>query len=188
MPLVFGEFMPPVIGVVASCLVAIVLFWAAQSKVASFRDFINTVQATLGLNFSRGGATLIGAGVVLAEVTAVVACLSPGLHKVASILVAGLGVVFAGAGAVALIRRQQIACNCFGTRPGGKTRNLGWPHVALLPVWLVAAVLIAAPRPMVEPVAETTTLLALLALALVRAAWPAVRALRDLRHERLLFR
>ncbi|MDO5499290.1 MAG: MauE/DoxX family redox-associated membrane protein [Propionibacteriaceae bacterium] len=187
MSLVLTDLVTPVAGLVVSCAIAAVLFWAAQSKGATFSKFTDTVQATLGLSFSRNLARLIAGGVLLLEIAAVVACLAPGLTRVAAVLVAVLGVAFAAAGAIALVRRERIVCNCFGARTDGKDRHLGWTHVALLPVWLIAAAVIATPRPTGAPVVEAATLLVMVAVALGRAAGTAVRALGRLRHERLLF-
>lgn len=175
----------PWTGIVAACVVAATLLWAAVGKVTGFSDFTGTIQAVLGLPGRRTPARALAAAVVVAEVVAVIACLG-GLRTLAALTVTALGLAFAGAGVLALTRGQAIACNCFGGT--ARDRRLGWPQVLLLPLWLLAAWAIAAPRPGTGPgPAEVITLFVVLALALIRAALPAVRVLRDLRHERLLF-
>lgn len=60
---------------------------------------------------------------------------------VVAALVAALGSGFAAVGAWAIASRQNVDCACFGF--ARKRRTLGWRQVVHLPLWIIAAIVLA---------------------------------------------
>lgn len=82
-------------------------------------------------------ARLVAPGVVVAELAASTGlALFPG-SVVPRLAVGVLALGFAAAGALALRKRLNIACNCFGA---GGDRKLGREQLVLVPIWLAACV------------------------------------------------
>ena len=119
----------PTFLVVIACAV---LMWAGLEKIRSPSSLAASIQALGGPPRFATIAAVIVPVAELATVTFVVAGVSPYLPAA---LFAVLGVAFATAGARAMQSRAEVACACFGT----SERRLGWPQLAGLPLWLLAA-------------------------------------------------
>lgn len=115
---------------VAIC--GLLLLWAGLGKLNNPAPLANVI-ARLGVAHRFAGTASIGLVVVeLATVLVIVSGISASLS---SALLAILGLLYAGAGAWNLLSGKDLACACFGA----SERQLGWPQLALLPVWLFAA-------------------------------------------------
>jgi hypothetical protein len=129
---------------------------------------------------SVAAVVVIAAELVIA--TSLMLVPSAAWPRVATILMA---TTFAGAGLIALSRRQgvRIACNCFG---GGDSKALGYRQLQMLPLWIVAVLVAgwAAPTWSVEFGIGVLTV-AVLTLACLQAAQVVVKGLR-LREDRLV--
>jgi hypothetical protein len=163
----------PVVGV---CLV---LSWAGLEK-ARDRAALTAVVAKMGVPQRLAGAaavTLIAVelGVVLAIIARLPAYLP-------SVLVALLGVVFAGAGSWSLLTGKSVSCACFGA----SDRKLGWPQLAALPLWLLAAWSVERVPPVSTTVRLTAAAAGFLLLAVVRAI-PALQLSMSARRDRRAF-
>jgi hypothetical protein len=109
---------------------------AAAAKAAAPKQVIATISA-LGLP----AAPALRVALVATELVAAVALATAPAAPATITLVLGLGVVFAGVGAWAWQRGEEVACACFG---GRVAKTLGLRQVAALPVWATAALLPAA--------------------------------------------
>jgi hypothetical protein len=80
-----------------------------------------------------------------------------------TVLISGLGLAFASAGAVALWRGGAIRCACYGQ----SETNLGTRQLLALPVWFaVAAVSRVVPEPRQSGVAQMTMIALILAISM----------------------
>lgn len=117
---------------------AVLLIYAAAQKLAAPRSFRSTLAA---LRIPH--VVFVSVSVPLLELTAGFALLSTPRFAPTAVLVAGLGVAFAAAGVLVLIRRTRVKCACFGRGDGG---DLGLRQIAMLPLWGgVAALAIGTP-------------------------------------------
>ena len=125
--------------VVVQLAVVSTLALAGLHKIPGRRRFAATLT---GLGVPRRRAGAVTAVVVGAEVASAAALpFLPDALQAAAALAAG--VVFAGAGLVALRRRLHLPCACFGSL-SGPSSELGRRQVALLPLWLAGALILAA--------------------------------------------
>jgi len=158
---------------------AVVLLFAGAQKLANPTALRGTVIA-VGLPYPELVACA-AATIELATGAALV--LVPGSPATATAL-AGLGMVFAGTGALALMRRIHVNCACLGAI---SSSTLGWRQIALLPGWILVAVVgVVEPSPLFaeeRPELLTVLLLALTLGASIRAGSLA-REHRTLRHLR----
>lgn len=121
------------IGIAAQVCLAVVLLLAGFSKAVKPRE-LRHVLVRLGL---AGRAASGAAGLVIgAEITVGVALLALPAQLWPRAAALALAAGFAGAGTVALLRREPIACHCFGSLGSG---SLGRRQVVLFPVWLLLA-------------------------------------------------
>jgi len=137
-------------------------FWAGAWKLAAPRSIQATLEI-LGLPGGAGLAASLGAVEIIAAVTMIVL---PGSWVPAALIIALAG-IFGSAAVVALRRRLQVDCACFGPLASGE---LGWRQIALVPLWiLVAASLltIAPALPEDRPEIVGVILAAVIAVALV---------------------
>ncbi|MFF0470498.1 MauE/DoxX family redox-associated membrane protein [Micromonospora zamorensis] len=120
---------------VASVTVAVLIVGGTE-KLRSGASFAGTLT---GLGITGYPQAFLRIAVPSAELaTAAGLMLAPG----ASWPVAGvafLGICFAAAGLLSLRADQPVACSCLGAATNAL---LGWRQVALLPVWIAAAVLV----------------------------------------------
>ena len=113
---------------------ALVLFYSGSSKVLRPTDLFTTL-TQLGIPPRLARSAAFGLG--LTEIVTAVLVLTPPARLSAALLVA-LGISFAGAGLVALLRHLDLECHCFGRR---SSSTLGWPQLVALPLWLGLAYL-----------------------------------------------
>lgn len=150
------------------------LLWSSAEKLRNPRPLVITMNR-LGLPMSRPVAHLISVAEAAVGFTAILWRGTIG----ASVAVASIGLVFAAAGALAIARRTNIRCSCFGA---AYSSRLGARQLAALPIWLGSAyALRRAAR--VSILAGLRTILAMLvALAMLKIATIAVgyrRASKD---------
>jgi hypothetical protein len=153
-----------VIGVMAG-----VLLWAGLEKARAVTPFASALQQLGGW----AAITPLLARIVIAVelLTAVGLIYRPSLLALAA--VTALAVTFAGAGLIAIVRRQRIACGCFG--PLG-SRVLGREQLVALPLWLGGTAFVAWQG--TTPAVLSGTRL-LVAIALVMMTLRAAVALRE---------
>ena len=155
------------LGTVVRFAAAGLLLYAAARKLASPRAFRTTL-ADLRVPVAATAAYLVP----LVEIVAAVALVVVPRQVFTAVVVAGLGLSFAGAAAVALRRGESIRCACYGESGDA---NLGARQIAALPAWLaVAAIALTAPD------GSTSELRFVAALALVLALFVAARTLYPL--------
>ncbi|MEU8954771.1 MauE/DoxX family redox-associated membrane protein [Streptomyces sp. NPDC048518] len=106
---------------------AALLIYAAAQKLAAPRSLRATLVA---LRIPR--PVLVAAGIPVIELVAGFSLLSVPRFATTPVLVAVLGLSFAGAGALALSRGTKVKCACFGQADGGV---LGLRQIAMLPLW-----------------------------------------------------
>jgi hypothetical protein len=116
--------------------VALLLLWAALSKTFTGPGPMRSTLSTLGFP----GATSAGLAYILPAtevIAAFVVVAAPGLA--ASVTTSALGVMFAAAGGIALLRGVTVKCACFGSSQA----HLGRRQLVALPLWLLAAATMA---------------------------------------------
>lgn len=159
--------------VVAGCAV---LLWAGLEK-ARYRAPLSATTAALGVPASLAAAVAVT--VPLAELGTVAAVVAGAPSLLDAALFAVLGASFAVAAGWSLLTGRDVTCACFGA----SGRKLGWPQLAALPLWLLAAWAVLR-----MPHFSTSERIAALAIGtLVLAAIRAVSAIRggiDARNDR----
>jgi hypothetical protein len=115
--------------VVIACAV---LVWAGLEKIRAPSSLAATVRALGG---PPRFATISALIVPIAELVTVILVVAGAPAYLPAALFAVLGTAFAAAGLRAIGSRTEIPCACFGV----SERKLGWPQVAVLPLWLLAA-------------------------------------------------
>jgi hypothetical protein len=115
--------------VVMACAV---LAWAGLEKIRAPFSLAATIRALGGPPRFAAIAALI---VPIAELVTVIFVVTGAPAYLPAALFAILGTAFAAAGLRAMGSRTDIPCACFGI----SERRLGWPQVAALPLWLLAA-------------------------------------------------
>jgi hypothetical protein len=124
---VIGSFyaIPVVIGCAA-------LAWAGLEKL---RDRGPLAATVAGLGLPAGLAAVATTGVPLAELATVATVVAGAPSPITAALFAAFGVGFALAALWSVVSGRRVSCACFGV----SGRNLGWPQLAALPLWLLAA-------------------------------------------------
>ena len=127
--------------VALACRVAVGLVFAcsALSKLrgrAAYADFVGSVRALVPAA-DRGGAPVLAGVVVAAELAVAAGMLPTAVYRPALVLAGLLLLAFGVALALAIRRRVQVPCRCFGatSEPPGRpqlVRNAGLLAVALL--------------------------------------------------------
>jgi methylamine utilization protein MauE len=163
------------LGATAQLLLAVVFLWAALAKAPTVSALAGTIER---LGIAAPAARALAPAVVGAEaVTALGLFLQPGSWWPRA-AVALLAVLFAAAGAVALVTGRRVACRCLG---GGGRGRLGRGQLYLLPVWLGLAALAqwGTPGWSVDQglFLLATVLIGVMAWRL-RVHWPAIWAVR----------
>lgn len=115
--------------VVIACAV---LAWAGLEKIRAPFSLAPTVRALGGPPRFAAIAALV---VPIAELVTVIVVATGAPAYLPATLFAVLGAAFAAAGLRAMGSRTEVPCACFGI----SERKLGWPQVAALPLWLIAA-------------------------------------------------
>jgi hypothetical protein len=115
--------------VTAGCAV---LAWAGLEKLRNPEPLTATV-AELGLPVRA--AALVALAVPAIELGTVVLVVAGTRGYLPAALFAALGAGFAGSAAWSMLSGRRVACSCFGAGD----RDLGWPQLAALPAWLLAA-------------------------------------------------
>lgn len=124
-------------------LAAVVLLLAAASKLRPDPAVAATIRA-LGLGSPVLPAPRIGYVVGVAELLAFLG-VTLARSWTSAVLLAGLGLAFAGAGGYARWRGLDLVCGCFELRPTLRSERLdarsrlGMRQVFALPAWLAAA-------------------------------------------------
>lgn len=162
--------------VVVGCLV---LSWAGLEKLRGRAPLVAVV-AEMGV--PRRFALVTTVALLVAELGTVSAVLAGLPSYLPSALFAVLGAVFAGAGAWSLLTGKAVACACFGA----SERRLGWPQLAALPLWLLAAWSVVRMPPVSTTERLATAAVAFLLLAIARAI-PALRLGVNARRDRRAF-
>jgi hypothetical protein len=162
--------------VAVGCLV---LSWAGLEKLRD-RAVLATVVAEMGA--PRRLAAVAAVVLPAVELGTVLAVLAGLPRYLPSALFALLGAVFAGAGAWSLLTGKAVSCACFGA----SERRLGWPQLAALPLWLLAAWSVVRMPPVSTTGRLTTAAAAYLVLAIIRAI-PALRLGVNARRDRRAF-
>lgn len=115
--------------VTAGCLV---LAWAGLEK-ARDRKPLTGVIAEMGIPQQFAGFAT--AALVIAELATVLIVIAGVPAYFSALLLALLGLCYAGAGAWSLLSGKDVSCACFGAAE----RRLGWRQLAALPLWLLAS-------------------------------------------------
>jgi hypothetical protein len=162
-----------VVPVAISCAA---LSWAGLEK-ARNRAPLSAAVAALGIPGAL--TTVIAVAVPLAELGTVAAVVAGAPSRLVAALIAGLGAGFAVAAGWSMLTGRDVGCACFGS----SGRKLGWPQLAALPLWLLAAW--AAARMPHASGQERVAALACgaVALAIIRSV-PAMRRGIDARDDR----
>lgn len=124
----------PAAALVAELIGGAALLFAGAAKIASPAA---TGSALAALGASRGG---LATGLAVVEIAAGMSLIVMPSHMLAFGLVALLGLGFAGAGVVALVRDLNVECGCYGSVALGR---LGWAQLVMLPAWLAIAAIAA---------------------------------------------
>ncbi|MGH8930476.1 MAG: MauE/DoxX family redox-associated membrane protein [Egibacteraceae bacterium] len=152
---------------------------AALSKVLGLPDLRRTFEQ-LGIRQELSQPT--AAGLIAVELLTGVALVAAPTQPWPRALVIALAAAFAAAGAKALVSKQPVSCNCFGSLAPGR---LGWRQVWSLPCWIALVILASLEPPTWSP---RQGLLSLSAAVTVLACCriPAqLRLWRELRAERI---
>jgi hypothetical protein len=120
-----------------NCTVGSMLLAVSLSK-ASRADRLAATLRELGFHRARG----LGAGIIAAEFVAGILVILDSTRIVAALAVLGLSFAFAAAGTLAIVRRKDVSCACYGTF--APTHQLGKMQLAQTPLWLVAVLCVAA--------------------------------------------
>jgi len=118
-----------VVPVAISCAV---LSWAGLEKTRN-RAPLSAAVAALGIPAAL--TKVIVVAVPLAELGTVAAVVAAAPSRLVAALIAGLGAGFAVAAGWSMLTGRDVGCACFGS----SGRKLGWPQLAALPLWLLAA-------------------------------------------------
>lgn len=171
--------MPELIPLLARFAAAALLLYAGARKLAEPRDF----RATLAALAVPGKGVLAYAVPLLEIATAMMLAALPS-PALTALMVAVLGLSFAGAGVAGIIARaggESIGCACLGR----SSRPLGVRQLAYLPLWGALAALVLMDHS--EPRAERG-LWTLAAMALVVAVLAGVRGFSLARENRVFTR
>ena len=117
-------------------MISALLFWTGLEKLRQITNFSKTiVDLGIGMKFA---ALLVASLVCIVElVTAVMLVFCP--YSLATpTLVCGLGIAFGIAGIIALAKKEDVVCNCYGR----SSTMLGWKQIRLIPVWTAMAVVV----------------------------------------------
>lgn len=124
--------MPAAVATPLVVMACAVLAWAGLEKIRAPFSLAATVRA---LGAPPRFAAIAAFIVPVAELVTVILVVAGGPAYLPATLFAVLGAAFAAAGLRAIGSRTEIPCACFGI----SERRLGWPQVAALPLWLLAA-------------------------------------------------
>lgn len=122
----------------ARVVVALVLIHSSTAKLRSGSTFMDVLRQ-LGIKYARAGWLVVAA----AELAAAVSLSLPVAPYIPALGVLLLGLAFAAAGVRAITVGKSIECACFGE---GSQRFLGWRQLLYLPLWVLAAGIIAVQR------------------------------------------
>ena len=155
-------------------VMAAVLLWAGLEKIVDLRATASTVSA---LGVPARWADRAAGVVPLAEVVTALGVLFAPHSRGALAGVVALGGAFALAGLVAMLRKERIRCNCFGSSGAGV--YLGAAQILALPAWLGAALILHYGAAQSPPLTTGALLFAAVGLAIatlkVPILWQAVR-------------
>jgi hypothetical protein len=169
---------------VALCVamvMASVLLWGGLAKFTNLGGFASTLQA---LGVPASWSHLFSGLVPLSEVLIALSVLFAPHWRWTLVAVVALSGAFALAGLVAVLRKQRIRCNCFGSGSAGG--YLGLTQSLALPVWIggVSILYYGIPTPL--PLAAGACLFAASGLAIGTLKAVALRrAVGEARGDRL---
>jgi hypothetical protein len=132
-------------GLCVAMVMAAVLLWAGLAKFASPGRFAATLQA---LGVPAKWSHRFSGLVPLAEVLTALSLLFAPYWLWTQLAVVALGGAFALAGLVAMLRKQRILCNCFGSSATGS--YLGLTQILALPACIggVSILYLSIPNPL----------------------------------------
>ena len=146
------------VGFAVRAFLATILMLAAISKIQT----PSSLRATLHtLNLPGAGA--IAALLPVVELIAATCIVLPQTAVIGAGLCGLLGLSFAGAAGLAVLRQEEVRCSCFGASDA----RLGWKQFAALPLWLLTSGVAIASR---HAVPAVTGLMALCSAAVVVTA------------------
>jgi Methylamine utilisation protein MauE len=150
-----------ILGPCIAMVMASILLWAGLAKCASLREFASTLQA-LGVpaRWSRSFSSLAP----LSEVLTALCLLFAPHWRWTLIAVVALGVAFALAGIIAMLRKRRILCNCFGS--SAASGYLGLTQILALSAYAGGASTLYYVIPAPLPFAEGALLFAASGLAI----------------------
>jgi hypothetical protein len=149
------------LGLCVALVMAAVLLWAGLAKFTSLNKFASTLH-TLGVPaaWSHRFSVLVP----LSEVLTALGVLFAPHWCWTLVAVVALSGAFALAGLVAVLRKQRIRCNCFGSSTTGG--NLGLTQVLALPTCVGGVLILHYGIPTPLPLAEGASLFAACGLAI----------------------
>lgn len=158
---------------------ATVTMWAGAEKLRSPEPTASVIVGLVpGFRWARPAAAMLA---VTELAVAVGLVWSPGSRVLIAAVVC-LAAIFATAGWLAMRTGKRISCSCFGS--AGK-RPLGRPQIVAFPAWVGACLLLLVAAPETRPIATTTLLLAMIAVAMALVRVPKVmRAVLHARGDR----
>jgi hypothetical protein len=177
----FGGAAMTALGLCVAMVIAAVLLWAGLSKFASLGRFASTLEA---LGIPAWWSHRLSGLVPLAEVLTALGLLFAPHWLWTLVAVVALGGAFALAGLVAMLRKQRILCNCFGSSAAGG--YLGLTQILALPacIGVVSTLFLGIKTPL--PLVARALLFAAAGLAIVSLKAVALRkAANEARDDRL---
>jgi hypothetical protein len=164
------------IAVVPVAISCAVLSWAGLEKA---RNRAPLSAAVAGLGVPRALTAVVAVTIPLAELGTVVAVVADAPSRLVAGLFAGLGTGFAMAAGWSMLTGRDVSCTCFGS----SGRRLGWPQLAALPLWLLAAWAATLMRHTSGQERVAALACGMAALAAIRSV-PAIRGGIDARNDR----
>jgi hypothetical protein len=158
------------LGLCVALVMAAVLLWAGLAKFTDLVGFASTLQA---LGAPATWSHRLSGLVPLLEVLTGLGVLFAPHWRWTLVAVVALGGAFALAGLVAVLRKQRIRCNCFGSKATGG--YLGLTQVLALPAWVGGVSILYYGFPTPLPLAAGASLLAASGLAIATLKAVALR-------------
>jgi hypothetical protein len=175
------EALVPVAATSAAVVIAALLLRASLEK---FTDLGATAATVSALGVPARWAGLAAGFVAISEVAAALGVLFAPHSRWTQAGVVALGGAFALAGLVAVLRKERIRCNCFGSGAAGAF--LGPAQILALPAWLGAALILHYGVRQNPALATGALLFAAAGLAITTLKVPALwRAVREARGDRI---
>ena len=170
-----------VLGGASQLSLAGVLLIAGVGKLANPRAFARSVGQ---LRVAPAASMTLAGVLILTEVGTGVALFIAPRWPGARLSAAGLAVLFAAAGTLALASQRTVACACFGAVSNAK---LGWRQVLGLPLWLLGLAMATVWSPRWSVQFGLTAMFWILAVWFAERLRRALGGMRDVRWDRVAF-